>query len=132
MIKAERPPKKEKTTKKEIIKKEAPPKAESVKKPPLKKRPGAIYKVFKEPHISEKATQFFDEGKYTFRVFPWANKIEIKKAIKNIYGVDVLKVMIIGVPKKPRRMGKQKGWRQGYKKAIVRIKEGQNIEVLPR
>jgi len=43
-----------------------------------------------------------------------------------------LGVKIINLPPKKRRLGKIRGWRKGYKKAIVRIKEGQKIEVLPR
>src|SRR4030042_1648701 len=129
--KAERPPKKEKTTKKEIIKKEAPPKAESVKKPPLKKRPGEIYKVLKEPHISEKATQFFDDGKYTFRIFPWANKIEVKKAINDLYGVRVKDVRIINIKAKTRTLRGMEGKKHGYKKAIVTLGSGEKIEILP-
>jgi len=41
-------------------------------------------------------------------------------------------VKIINVPAKRRRLGRISGWRKGYKKAIVRLKEGQKIEVLPR
>ena len=43
-----------------------------------------------------------------------------------------MNVRIINVPRKQRRLGGQKGWRKGYKKAIVRIKKGQRIEIMPR
>src|SRR4030042_3785826 len=129
--KAGRPLKKEKTTKKEIIKKETPQKVESTKKPLLKKRPGEIYRVLKEPHISEKATQFFDEGKYTFRVFPWANKIEIKKAINDLYGVRVKCVRIINIKAKARTLRGMEGKKRGYKKAVVTLEAGEKIEILP-
>ena len=91
-----------------------------------------IYRDLKSPHVTEKAGDLSQKNQYVFKIWPRANKIEIKKAIQDIYGVDVLAVRIIKIPKKARRLGKQKGWREGYKKAIVKIKEGQKIEVLPR
>lgn len=90
------------------------------------------WRVLKGPHTTEKATQLLKENQYVFKVFPRANKTEIKKAIEGLFGVDVLGVKIIKVPRKKRRLGRIEGWRKGYKKAIVKIKEGQKIEVLPR
>jgi large subunit ribosomal protein L23 len=90
------------------------------------------YKILKIPHVTEKATDLTKINQYIFKVWPRANKFEIKKAIESLYGVGVIGVKIINIPKKKRRLGKVSGWRQGYKKAIVKIKEGQKIEVLPR
>lgn len=85
------------------------------------------------PHITEKATYLSEKmNQYIFLVRKEANKIEIKKAIENLYGVKVEKVQIINIPKKKRRRGMIEGWKKGYKKAIVKIKEGQKIEILPR
>lgn len=101
---------------------------------PVKKgkrgRPG--YQILKFPHITEKATDLVERNQHVFKVYPEANKIEIKKAIENIYGVDVISVKIINIPRRKRRLGKTLGWRKGYKKAIVRVKEGQKIEIMPR
>lgn len=88
------------------------------------------YDIVKEPHISEKATMLSETNQYTFKVYSNANKIEIKKAVEGIYGVDVLSVNIIKIPKKKRRLGKVQGFKAGYTKAIVKIKEGQKIEIL--
>ncbi|MBU4299279.1 50S ribosomal protein L23 [Patescibacteria group bacterium] len=102
---------------------------------PEKKRKGVFgegYKILKSPHITEKATDLTQKNQYVFKVYPEANKIELKKAIEAIYGVDAVAVKIINVPRKRRRLGKIRGWRKGYKKAIVKIKEGQKIEVMPR
>ena len=96
------------------------------------KRTTNIYRILKSVHITEKATDLTKENQYVFQVWPAANKVEVKKAIKELYGVDVLSVKIINVPPKRRRLGRISGWRKGYKKAIVKIKEGQKIEVLPR
>ncbi len=90
------------------------------------------YRVLGSPHISEKATDLNEKNKYVFKIRPGANKIEVKKAIKDIYEVDAVDVKIINVHRKKRRLGKQIGWRKGYKKAIVKVKKGQKIELLSR
>jgi len=84
------------------------------------------------PQITEKTTMLGQKNQYIFRVVRGANKNEIKKAIEKIYGVRVVDVKIINLPGKKRRIGRISGWKSGYKKAIVKIKEGQKIEVLPR
>ena len=104
-------------------------------KPPKVKREvkvGEAYRILKTPQVTEKATDLTKKNQYVFKVWPGANKVEIKKAIEDLYGVDVISVKIIKVPRKRRRLGRIRGWRKGYKKAIVKIKEGQKIEVLPR
>lgn len=115
--------------KKRLEKKEEKIKQE-IKRPEKKTAPA--YRVLVSPHITEKATDLGKENKYVFKVFPKTNKIEIKKAIEGLYGVDVVSVRIINVPRRQRRVGKQMGWRKGYRKAIVKIKKGQKIEIMPR
>lgn len=88
--------------------------------------------IIKSPHITEKAAQLSKKNQYVFKVSPTANKREIKEAIEKIYGVEVIKVRIINVPSKERRLGRVSGKKGGYKKAIVKIKEGQTIEVIPK
>ncbi len=88
------------------------------------------YEAVKQPHISEKATYLADKDQYTFKVAPNYNKHEIKNAVEGIYGVNVLSVNIIKIPAKKRRLGKTEGFRKSYKKAVVKIKEGQKIEIL--
>lgn len=91
-----------------------------------------IDQILQFPHVSEKATELTKFNQYAFKVHPKANKEEIKKAIEKLYGVEVLNVRIINIPPKRRRFRQIEGWRKGYKKAIIKIKEGQKIEVLPR
>ena len=93
---------------------------------------GFAYRVLEYPHITEKATNFSEKNKYVFKVTKEANKTEIKKAINDVYGVDVVDVKIINVHRRKRKMGRQTGWKKGYKKAIVKVKEGQKIELLSR
>jgi len=117
--------------KEEGIKLSEKPKSE----PPVaqkEKRTTNVYRILKSVHISEKATDLIKSNQYVFKIFPQSNKTEIKKAIENVYRVNVLSVKIIKVPRRKRRLGRISGWRKGYKKAIVKIKEGQKIEILPR
>lgn len=88
--------------------------------------------ILKGPHVTEKATDLSEKNKYIFKVYSRANKTEIKKAVRDIYGVDVLSVRIINIPARKKRLGRREGWQAGYKKAIVKTKEGQKIEILPR
>lgn len=88
------------------------------------------YEAVKEPHISEKASYLAEKNQYIFDVSPNYNKQEIKKSVEGIYGVDVLSVNIVKIPAKKRRIGRQEGFRKCVKKAIVKIKEGQKIEII--
>ena len=101
-------------------------------KRPKEKFATAAYRILKEPHITEKATDLVKSNQYIFKVYPRTNKTEIKKAIEGLYGVDVVSVNIVNSPPRKRRVGKIEGWIGGSKKAIIKIKEGQTIEVLPR
>lgn len=134
-------PVKEVKPKKEVVKpaekreevKEEKPKMEVISDRKIKeKKAGESYRVLKFPHITEKATALSEKNQYTFKILPKTNKAEIKRAIENLYGVNVLSVKIIKVPRKKRRLGRISGFRKGYKKAIVGIEKGQKIEVLPR
>lgn len=98
-----------------------------------KKSPGLAWNILVAPHVTEKATYLAEQNKYIFKVNKNANKEEIKKAIRDVYGVDVKDVKIINIHPKKRRVGKRgEGWREAYKKAIVGIKKGQKIEILSR
>jgi len=96
------------------------------------------YNVIKNPHLSEKASYLSEKNQYVFKIAPrgfdgrptYPNKKEIKEAIEGIYNVDVLSVRTIKIPRKKRRLGRIEGFRKSYKKAIVKIKEGQKIDIL--
>lgn len=121
-----------KKKKKEVKKVEAE-KPAAPQPPKLRtKKTGAASLVLKSPHITEKAEDSADKNQYVFKVFQKASKVEIKKAVEQIYGVDVLKVRTIKVGKKPKRLARTAGWKKGYKKAVVTLKQGQKIEILPR
>jgi len=105
---------------------------ETTKKREVRKKIIASPNVLRSVHVTEKATDFAGKNQYVFKVFPGAGKQKIKKTVEAIYGIDVLRVRTIKVPKKQRRLGRNVGWRKAYKKAIITLKKGQKIEVLPR
>ena len=80
------------------------------------------------PLITEKSTTLMAEGKYVFEVAQSANKIEIAKAISQIFKVKVASVNTINVEGKVKRMGRSVGKRSDYKKAIVKLAAGETIE----
>ena len=85
--------------------------------------------VLRSPRTTEKTTDAAKENKYVFIVAPQANKISVARAVESKYSVGVSAVRILNMPPKERRRGKQIGWRQGFKKAMVTVKEGQKIEI---
>jgi large subunit ribosomal protein L23 len=87
------------------------------------------YKVLVRPIITEKANSLGANGQYVFEVFPGANKVEIKKAIRNLYGVTVVKVRIINHRGKRVQYGRHSGATKYWKKAIVSLKAGEKIEI---
>lgn len=81
------------------------------------------------PVVTEKSTKLIQaENTYTFKVDKRLNKIEIRKAIEEIFNVDVLRVNTINVKPKFKRVGEHEGFKAGYKKAMVTILEGQSID----
>jgi len=110
-------------------------KAVAKKKPVLKegkKSGGRAYQILKTPHVTEKATSLISKNQYVFKVWPRANKVEVRKAVEDVFGVDVISVKIINVIEKKRRLGRIEGFKSGYKKAIVGLKRGQKIEISSR
>ena len=85
--------------------------------------------VLRSPHISEKATVLAEKGFYVFKVEKVASKKEIKKEAEKRYGVNIESVRIINIPSKKRRVGRTEGKKKGYKKAIVKVKKGQSIDL---
>ena len=75
------------------------------------------------PVITEKSVVALPEKKYTFRVAKGANKIEIAKAVEEIFKVKVQKVNTMHVRGRLRRQGRSQGYTPSWKKAIVTLKE---------
>ena len=89
------------------------------------------YRVIVGPQVTEKASLGNAQGKYVFRVRGDSNKVLIKQSVEKLYGVKVRSVHVLYAPAKQRRIGRHLGEKSGYKKAIVTLKEGQKLDVLP-
>ena len=81
------------------------------------------------PLITERSTELMAEGKYVFVVDKRANKIEIGKAINEIFDVKVEKVNTVNVTGKTKRRGRTVGKRADYKKAIVKLAAGADQQI---
>ena len=88
-----------------------------------------IYQVIKEPRITEKANiQKEVTNQVTFVVHKKANKVEIRQAVETFFKTKVLDVRTMNVRGKRRRMGRTVGKKSDWKKAVVRLAPGENIE----
>lgn len=90
------------------------------------------HNVIVKPHISEKSVSKNNEGKYVFEIHKGVSKQQIAKAIEILYDVKVEKVNRISVPRKSKMYKRIKGKQSRYDKAVVTLKKGQEIEVLPQ
>ena len=88
------------------------------------------YDIIRRPIITEKSALLAEKAVYTFEVAKEANKVEIKKAIEEIFEVKVVAIRTVNVHRKPKRMSRYEGFKSAYKKAIVRLEPGQTIKAL--
>jgi len=88
-----------------------------------------LMKILLGPVISEKSAVIADgSNQVTFKVTPDATKPEIAKAVELMFEVDVEEVRVVNVKGKRKRVGQVQGKRNNWKKAYVRVKEGQDID----
>ncbi len=86
--------------------------------------------VIIRPIITERSFDAIeDENRYTFEVEKSANKIEIAKAIQQIFGVTVIKVNTVNMKSKPKRVRYNLGNTRTWKKAIVKLADGDSIDL---
>ena len=83
--------------------------------------------IIVRPIITEKTNRLMELGQYTFEVLPKANKIEVRKAVEEVFKVKVVRVNTIQVRSKPKRMGAFLGRSRTWKKAVVTLAAGQKI-----
>ena len=94
-----------------------------------------ITEVLRNGIITEKSMKLQEQNKYTFRVALQANKIDVRRAVEQMFNVKVLSVNIMRMPGKPRRIHRR-GRRpreieaREWKKAVVTLAAGQTIEAL--
>ena len=89
----------------------------------------SVYNVIIRPIVSERSYDLMGENKYTFEVARTAPKEEIAAAIEKIFGVKVVKVNTMWVKPKKKRVRYAIGNTRSWKKAIVTIAEGDQIEI---
>ncbi|HOC09323.1 MAG: 50S ribosomal protein L23 [Clostridiales bacterium] len=76
------------------------------------------------PIVTERSMRDMEQNKYTFVVDKKANKIEIKKAVEELFDVKVERVNVVNYMGKMRRMGRNIGRKASWKKAFVKLAEG--------
>jgi large subunit ribosomal protein L23 len=86
------------------------------------------YEIVVKPLITEKTSAARMRGEYAFEVHPDASKPQIRQAIETLFNVKVTDVWTSNYRGKERRMGRSVGRRPNWKKAIVKLREGDTIE----
>ena len=81
------------------------------------------------PNITEKSTSLSNFNKVVFKVDKSSNKKSIKKSIEKIFKVNVIKINTINIKGKTKLVKNKRGFKSGYKKAIVTLKKGQSIDL---
>lgn len=93
------------------------------------KKTGQAGKIIIKPHVAEKSTNLNEKGMYVFKVAEKANKIMIKRAVKETYGVVPQKINIVNIPPKKIFLRRREGVKPGFKKAVIFLKKGEKIEI---
>lgn len=90
-----------------------------------------VYDILRGPLLTEKGTMLKEtENKVLFKVAKNANKIEIRKAVEEIFKVKVAAVATINCKGKKKRMGRYEGKRPDWKKAIITLKKGEKLDIV--
>ncbi len=88
------------------------------------------FDTLRQPVVTEKSYEATGAAnQYTFRVARTATKLQIKAAVEAIFEVKVDKVQVNNMPGKPKRRGARTGSRSGYRKAIIRLAEGETLDM---
>ncbi len=86
--------------------------------------------IVKRPVITEKSMLLVEkENQYTFIVDKRANRIQIRKAIEELFEVEVVKVNVMNMKPKRKRVGRYEGFKSAEAKAVVTLAEGNSIEI---
>lgn len=89
-----------------------------------------FYDVIRRAVVTEKSTGLQELGNcFTFEVADEANKVEVKKAVETLFSVNVLSVNMVTMPAKRRRVFGRPGHVPAWKKAIVKLKDGETIDL---
>jgi large subunit ribosomal protein L23 len=86
-------------------------------------------RIIIEPILTEKSNTQRERHKYSFKVDPRANKIEIIKAVRKTFDVHPVKCNIVNVKRKPKRVRYQLGYTSAWKKAVITLPENESISI---
>jgi large subunit ribosomal protein L23 len=112
-----------KTSEKKVTKKVEKPKAE------IKAVSKVVLNTIISPIVSEKGAKLADENVMIFKVSKNANRVQVRNAIKELYGVTAVRVNIINVRGKAVTFGRRTGKQSDYKKALVKLPKGTTLNV---
>ena len=87
------------------------------------------YDIIVRPLITEKTTKLIELRQYTFEVKQGSNKVEVKKAVEELFDVKVVAVNMVTTQRKTRKVGKYEGLRPAVQKAVVTLAEGNKLDV---
>ena len=87
-------------------------------------------RIIRKPVVTEKATILRENNVYTFRVDSRANKVQIRQAVETIFDVKVEAVRTVSVRPKPKRQGYHRGTTSAWKKAYVKLRSGESIDLI--
>lgn len=91
--------------------------------------PYTLFQVLDVPRVTEKSTMCQEQAnQMIFKVATWANKTQIKAAVEKLFSVKVVAIQTMKVIGKTKRVGRTQGQRNNWKKAIVRLEQGQTID----
>lgn len=81
----------------------------------------SAHDIIKRPVITEESMYAMEDNKYTFEVDTRATKVQVRKAVEELFDVNVKKVNIMNTARKPKRMGRYMGYTKQKRKAIVTL-----------
>ncbi len=90
---------------------------------------GSAYRILVRPIVTEKTTMLGKDNQYAFEVAMTANKLEVRKAVKAVYGVEPTDVRVMRIAGKPVRTRAGKSRRSAWRKAIVTLKKGDRLDL---
>lgn len=91
----------------------------------------SLYNVVRRPHVSEKTARVSaDSNQYVFEVATSASKTDIRQAIEALFEVSVRAVTVVSMPAKRKSFRGRPGARNAWKKAYVRLADGQSIDLI--
>lgn len=94
--------------------------------------PERLYSLIQRPHVSEKSARSQEANQYVFEVADDATKPEIKAAVEKLFGVKVEGVQVLNTRAKGKVFKGREGRRSGWRKAYVRLAEGQSIDLMAK